>query len=1191
MKKVLLLFCAVMNLCIFCNTASVAEVNETTDTEIVYHVKAGSYGGDGTSEETAFSTIEQAKEAVRNQLSNKNNINKNITVLIHAGTYRINKSIDFNKDDGGGENQVVLYKAAGDGEVILSGAVELDLKNFKEIENSSVKKRIPLSARDSVGQLDLSKEGLSKQDVELIYSRGDWGRPYGVYLNNKRQKIARWPNSGYKIFSKIVSSTSSGQGPTIFEYEDTEIDSWLKAKDAYIEGFFRYDWSGCWAPISMIDAENRQITISETGTYGVPNAGGRWAVTNLLEAIDVPGEYYIDKDSMMLYYYPIYPLNKSEDKLEFSVLREPIITLSSDVKNICFEGLIFEKCYGDAIKIVDLSDNIKFRNCIIRNIAGNGIIIRGRDITVENCDIYNIGLTGIYVQDAGKYGDSELLKKSNTRIENNNIFNVSQNSGSNSVAAIIINAGIGVVIENNTLHGSVNGLIRYSGIMHTIRRNEIYNAMRQAADAGAIYAGRSLIQYGTVIEENYFHDFGSLSELETSFGTSGIFLDDAHSGNTIRNNIFKGSKSSSYAGVHIGSGRDNIVENNIFIDGRKGLGADDRSKSYTPESDMYKELINSKALTGLYLKQFPQMSVAIKEIEADGYIYPRHNEFKNNLHINTILDIADIYYQYSDVDNNPQLTDYSALVDYDNDDFRIKKSIMNEYNIDTTINENFDLGEIGVQGREKKTPAEFFKAYPRNGDINVSTQNLSIVWEASDFADEYEYIVATDENLDNIIAEGKTENTSVEIPDIENDTIYYWQVYAKSIGYKNEVSKVSYGDVYCFKTSTTDILNKKSLNERIIKAEKLVNSIKEGSNVGEYKIGTINTLKEEIEKAKNTAEMVVGKQTTIDASRRQLKNAYDLARSNYNIGYRTISVDENLWHDSNGDNKAQLENGRLFFSSDIGTGLLYYRDMIEDYNILCFKAENISDSGWFGFTVRLSENNAQNSYSSGMNSYLVVVKQDVFELQGRSRMGDKTTMMKTVPNNGIFPFNKECEVKFGAVPENGATRIIFEVDGQTIFNYLDNDNPITDSGYFAITPIKGIYISPSDNVPLGLFEPVNEQIEDIHTENIIDKELEIVDSSYTGVLNNKAVLLETGKKYTMKSGDYSYVVDTSGGQINVVRNKNNQVVAIKKNLNDNKIVLKILSGEHGNRLIAKQENIILFDVYDPVEMNKLKFVE
>ncbi|MEO2046854.1 MAG: hypothetical protein ABGX16_09810 [Pirellulales bacterium] len=78
-------------------------------------------------------------------------------------------------------------------------------------------------------------------------------------------------------------------------------------------------------------------------------------------------------------------------------------------------------------------------------------------------------------------------------------------------------------------------------------------------DVGAFYMGRDWTARGNHIRYNYFHHLGHGGK---GIGVMAIYLDDWASGTTILGNLCVQAGRA----VLIGGGRDNLVQNNLFVD-------------------------------------------------------------------------------------------------------------------------------------------------------------------------------------------------------------------------------------------------------------------------------------------------------------------------------------------------------------------------------------------------------------------------------------------------------------------------------------------------------------------------------------------------------------------------------------------------------------------------------------------------
>jgi len=420
---------------------------------------------------------------------------------------------------------------------------------------------------------------------------------------------------------------------------------------------------------------------------------------------------------------------------------------------------------------------------VFRNIGMDAVYIHdSTDISVESCDIYDVGLRGIHIK---KNGNTDTLERANITIFNNYISDTGRDSSRNRyTAGVYVDSGVGAVIVNNTICNMKNSAIRYSGNMQKIQNNEIYNCVKEAADAGAIYSGRSFTEYGTVIENNYFHTFGAGL---TSQEAGAVFWDDKHSGNTFAGNIVDMVDTPNTVGVIIGGGRDNIVENNIFVGDTAVYGADRNISSFTKYYDNaeFKSFTNAANVSdaksisdddwkSAYKTKFPNIMANYNELISGKYT--RANTIKNNKITGTI-------------ELEPNMENESTL--FGNTQINVTDELLN----------SFLSGAVGLN-REfapSKSELSFKLLYPFDNS-SVFGDGITLKWSKCYFANSYIYEVSDKADFSTIIASGETYTNTVDITGLSKNTRYYWRVTgvnnSRYLDYTVECS-----DVYSFTLS------------------------------------------------------------------------------------------------------------------------------------------------------------------------------------------------------------------------------------------------------------------------------------------------------------------------------------------------------------------------------------------------------
>jgi hypothetical protein len=136
--------------------------------------------------------------------------------------------------------------------------------------------------------------------------------------------------------------------------------------------------------------------------------------------------------------------------------------------------------------------------------------------------------------------------------------------------------GVGNRAAHNLMHDAPHQAVSFGGNDHLIELNEIHHVCYEANDGGAIYAGFEWTMRGTVLRHNFMYEINGLNRE----GCVGIYLDDMFSGTTISGNVFYHV----YRAAFIGGGRDNVVENNIFVDCPRAMHMDGRALGWAKDA-------------------------------------------------------------------------------------------------------------------------------------------------------------------------------------------------------------------------------------------------------------------------------------------------------------------------------------------------------------------------------------------------------------------------------------------------------------------------------------------------------------------------------------------------------------------------------------------------------------------------------
>jgi len=136
---------------------------------------------------------------------------------------------------------------------------------------------------------------------------------YAIFFNDRRMTLARWPNDGWATIAKIVDPGSDPRHGDrsgrlgVFEYSGDRPGRWNAATDVWLHGYWCFDWFDEVIQVKSIDREKHQITLAEPHTYGLKQGNPsprRFRAINLLDELDEPGEYCVDRATRRLYFWP-----------------------------------------------------------------------------------------------------------------------------------------------------------------------------------------------------------------------------------------------------------------------------------------------------------------------------------------------------------------------------------------------------------------------------------------------------------------------------------------------------------------------------------------------------------------------------------------------------------------------------------------------------------------------------------------------------------------------------------------------------------------------------------------------------------------------------------------------------------------------------------------------------------------------
>lgn len=554
-----------------------------------------------------FASLARARDAVRETRRNLTD-RQAVTIMVRGGKYFLNQQLVLDARDSGSREYPVTYTAYPGEKPILSGGREVT--DWEPYEGRIMRSSLPAAKGGGSKSRQLFFNG--KRQIRARYPNFDPDNPlYGgwAYMESPADdgniSAYRFPEgTGANLYMR---PSIEGGNATSFHYKPGTFErSWAKPRQGEVNCFFFSGITNDIVPIESVDEENRIIKLTrEIWQNDRPPwylafcfyRNNRFIVENLLEELDEPGEWCLDSEDGILYFWPPAGIEDGEVIVPFndcliSLRGASWITVSGFTLTETLDaGDDLCRAGGDGYGAMYprqgrsyCGEALHMRRCqhcsIERNrfyaVGGNAIYLEGDNFRnrIQLNEIEYAGANGICLV------GSTLQNPRFNRVEDNHIHHVGvfQKFG----VGVYLAASDGNVVGHNHIHhvphhavnlgsnGSGRNYVEYNFIQHTALENHDSTAINCWGDVPMSAPKPDSERCGHVIRHNYIADtWGCLVveqddsvtiEAPTVVLTHAIYLDDFASNCLVYGNIIVRAG----VGIQIHSGKNNLVENNIF---------------------------------------------------------------------------------------------------------------------------------------------------------------------------------------------------------------------------------------------------------------------------------------------------------------------------------------------------------------------------------------------------------------------------------------------------------------------------------------------------------------------------------------------------------------------------------------------------------------------------------------------------
>ncbi|MGE4488496.1 MAG: right-handed parallel beta-helix repeat-containing protein [Kiritimatiellales bacterium] len=501
---------------------------------------SGSDANSGTVDRP-LASIAEAQKRLRDRKAD-GELDGPVTVHIGPGTWFLDRTLEFTPEDSGMAAAPITYQGSGAGTTRISGGIPI--AGWKKTDGN-----------------------LWQARIERVLS----GKIYfhQLFVNGRRATVAAEPDDGYFWSSGPVDlgQVDASKTKRAFRFVAGDFQEWKNPDDVMVKVYHAYTASLHWIQDIDFDKNIVRFTNESALPMGYFVRSQRYRILNSFEALDTPGEWYLNRKTGILYYWP----RPGEDMETAEVIAPVLPELvrfqgnpdeSSFVEYLSLKGMSLE--YADwtfsrtqsidgqahcrprtaAVKAYGLRHSA-IEDCEIAHVGSHAVWLEkgSQDNRIVRCHIHDIGGGGVYIGEAAMGGrmPDETAKVQRNLVDNSFIHDITH----------VLPGSTGIWVGNCA--------------SNTLSHNEISDFDYTGISVGWSWnRDRNIFQQGNIIEYNHVHHTAD----DVLSDNGGIYVLGWSPGSAIRNNlvhdIYHDPRVNFSRGIYLdGTTSEYQVENNI----------------------------------------------------------------------------------------------------------------------------------------------------------------------------------------------------------------------------------------------------------------------------------------------------------------------------------------------------------------------------------------------------------------------------------------------------------------------------------------------------------------------------------------------------------------------------------------------------------------------------------------------------
>ena len=457
-------------------------------------------------------------------------------IELKDGVHRMTATVELNERDSGLE-----ITAAPGAKPIIDGGIEL--------EN-------PVVAADGLWEYSLEGCPLATAPFKQYGTGVKSEAPQlFVFREGRPKDEAAEPNEGFYGVTETIDASNY-----VFRADFPGAERFIGVAGLAAHGYWYHGWAD----------QTVAVTISKDGkglVFALEKPELSWNISGMRAGrpfrlkghrsfVDRGNEWYHDRKRGVLVMKP----GKANPVV--AAWAKPFI-VAKGAKNLTLRGLVFRNG-GESGIVAEHCDGLVFADNVMENFAVRGLkISETENARVERCSFSTFGTQALAISG----GDMRTLRRGGNLVRNNDFGD----SGRivRSASHVLSLGGVGTTVTGNYFHDMPSAAVRMDGIGHLLASNLVERCVTESDDWGA-FECYGPFNRDTRVIDNVFRDIGSTNRWNYC-GQCGVRLDDMTSNMYIAGNRFINASKLGFGGVQIHAGKENVIENNLFVGGNAAV--------------------------------------------------------------------------------------------------------------------------------------------------------------------------------------------------------------------------------------------------------------------------------------------------------------------------------------------------------------------------------------------------------------------------------------------------------------------------------------------------------------------------------------------------------------------------------------------------------------------------------------------